>query len=100
MRRWLVLLVLVACSDAVAPEEYAELVESSRRCAADGDCALAGGGLDVIGSCTCAVPVASASVDEINDAASRVECEGAVVECASNDNVRCEESRCVSDQNR
>ena len=81
-----------ACSNTT-PEEYVELVESSRACGADGECVLAGAG-----ECTCAAPVNKSDAEEVQEAADDVECEGAVVRCPAHNNVRCEAGRCVSDE--
>ena len=84
--------VLMACSDAISREEFAEMVETARACDSAGSCVLAGAG-----QCTCAAPVNQANVSDITDAAARVECDDAVVECATQDNVRCEGGRCIAD---
>lgn len=86
------LTLAVGCT-STTPEELVELVEDSRACGGDGECALAGGGL-----CTCEQPVNSAEVEEVNEAAEDVECEGATADCPGHNNIRCEAGRCVSDE--
>jgi hypothetical protein len=91
MRRVVTLLVLAACADVTTPEEYVEIVEGSRACAADGECVLAGSG-----ACTCAAPVNAAEAARVDEAAAEVDCKGATVECPSQGDVRCNAGRCVS----
>lgn len=86
--------ILGACT-ATSPEEFAAIVEEARACQ-DGDgCQLAGGG-----QCTCDTPVNDDAVARIDEAAADVDCEGAVVECTSHQNVRCEDGRCRSDESQ
>ncbi|MEQ9320872.1 MAG: hypothetical protein RIF41_17050 [Polyangiaceae bacterium] len=81
-----------ACT-ATSPEELAEIVDEARACQ-DGDvCELAGGG-----QCTCATPVNADAAARVDEAAADVDCEGAMVECVSHQNVRCEDGRCRSDE--
>ena len=95
--RWLglslLLIGMVVACDEVTAESYADLVERSRGCAETSECVLAGGG-----QCTCAQPVNASAVPEIESAVEDLDCEGAVVDCDGNDNVRCEAGRCISDQ--
>ncbi len=93
MLSWAVICVGLCSCDDTTPQQYVELVEDSRGCSADGECALAGSG-----DCTCAAPVNTNSADAVNEAACEVECEGAVVECPGHSNIRCEAGRCVSDE--
>jgi hypothetical protein len=87
--------VAVVCGGctATSPEEYVEIVEEARLCDEGDVCELAGGG-----TCICPMPVNGAAVDSVEEAAADVDCEGAVVECVSHSNLRCEEGRCVSDE--
>ena len=91
---WIAVLA-VACGGCTgtSPEEYAEIIEEARACDEGDVCELAGAG-----ACTCAMPVNSESVDRVETAAGDVDCEGAVAECISHSNLRCEEGRCVSDE--
>jgi hypothetical protein len=89
--RFALFVLLAACSET-APSEFVELVEASRGCSATEECTVAGGG-----ECTCATPVNVGAVEEIDEAAGEVECEGATISCADNANVRCEAGRCISD---
>jgi hypothetical protein len=82
-----------AAPDAGAPlstEQLSALVEGARACTEGETCALAGAG-----TCTCAQPVNASRAAEIDAAAARVECGGAVVRCANPGTARCEAGRCV-----
>jgi hypothetical protein len=82
-----------AAPDAGAPlssEQLSALVEGARACTEGEACALAGGG-----TCTCAQPVNASRAAEIDAAAARVECGGAVVRCANPGAARCEAGQCV-----
>jgi len=84
--------LLVGCA-ATSPEELAQIVDEARACE-DGDvCELAGSG-----ACTCATPVNADAVATVDEAAADVDCQGAMVECVSHTNLRCEDGRCRSDE--
>lgn len=76
-----------------SPEELVDIVEEARACEEGDSCELAGGG-----TCTCAMPVNAEATERVEEAAADVDCEGAMVECISHSNVRCEDGRCVSDE--
>lgn len=82
-----------AAAGAGAPlssEALQALVEGARACAGGEACALAGAG-----TCTCAQPVNASRAAEIDAAAARVDCGGAVVRCANPGVARCEAGQCV-----
>ncbi len=82
----------LAC-DEVTPQSYLELVEGSRECAAHADCVLAGEG-----ECTCASPVKTSAQEEVIQAAADLDCEGVTTtQCPTHGNLRCEASRCITD---
>jgi hypothetical protein len=75
---------------ALSSEQLQALVDEARACAQGEACALAGAG-----TCTCAQPVNASRAAEIDAAAARVECGGAVVRCANPGAARCEAGQCV-----
>ena len=82
-----------AAPEAAGPltrEQFEAMVESARACAPGDTCALAGGG-----ACLCAQPVNASRAAELDAAAARVECGGAVVRCMNPGAARCEAGRCV-----
>ena len=75
---------------ALSSEQLQALVDGARACAQGEACALAGAG-----TCTCAQPVNASRAAEIDAAAARVDCGGAVVRCANPGAARCEAGQCV-----
>lgn len=75
---------------ALSSEQLQALVDAARACAQGEACALAGAG-----TCTCAQPVNASRAAEIDAAAARVDCGGAVVRCANPGAARCEAGQCV-----
>jgi hypothetical protein len=71
-------------------EQFEALVEEARACTGADSCALAGAG-----TCLCAQPVNASRAAEVDAAAARVECGGAVVRCMNPGAARCEAGRCV-----
>ena len=87
-------LALHACGGMNA-QEYSDLVEEARPCAAGDTCVLAG-----VSACTCATPVNTSREGEINEAADDFDCEKVETSdrCSAHTNVRCEAGRCISDE--
>ena len=75
---------------AMSADQLQDLVESAQACREGEACALAGAG-----TCTCAQPVNASRAAEVDAAAARVECGGAVVRCANPGSARCEAGKCV-----
>ncbi|MBF5042226.1 hypothetical protein FGE12_07440 [Aggregicoccus sp. 17bor-14] len=75
---------------AMSSEQLQDLVQSAQACREGEACALAGAG-----TCTCAQPVNASRAAEVDAAAARVECGGAVVRCANPGSARCEAGKCV-----
>lgn len=93
---FLLLIASAALPACVDPKErLAELIDEAAACEPGDTCVLAGDS-----GCTCAQPVNADRADEVDEAAKDVQCCNLVgqcvaVECASFENVRCEEGRCV-----
>ena len=85
-------LALGGCT-STSPEEFVEIVEEARSCQDGDSCELAGEG-----PCTCPTPVNASAVASVDEAAMDVACEGAVADCVSHQNIRCEDGRCRSDE--
>ena len=87
-------LSLNACDDMSA-QQYADLVDEARACAAADTCVLAGEG-----ACTCATPVNASEEGAINEAADDFDCEKVETadRCTAHSNIRCEAGRCISDE--
>ena len=82
-----------AAPEAAGPltrEQFEAMVEGARACSTGDTCTLAGAG-----ACLCAQPVNAARAAELDAAAARVECGGAVVRCMNPGVARCEAGRCV-----
>jgi hypothetical protein len=94
MKRWVMTAALAFAACAPTTEDLSALIEESRACGEGDTCALAGGG-----TCTCDTPVNGARAAEVDELARRVACYGAMVECPSHFNMRCEAGRCTSDRN-
>jgi len=73
-------------------EEFTQQREEAAACSPGDTCVLAGSS-----QCLCAGPVNAAKAAEIEAAAKEVCCGGAVVDCVSFTNLRCENGRCVAD---
>lgn len=87
-------LLLTACTDGT--DELAATIAEHQTCTADSDCVLAG---DT--DCTCGQPVNVDGVDDVNDAASGVDCcflgSCRAVDCAAVNAIRCVDERCVAE---
>jgi hypothetical protein len=94
LRAFVAALVLSACGGMNA-QEYFDLVEEARPCAAGDTCVLAG-----VSACTCATPVNASQEEEITEAADDFDCEKVETSdrCSAHTNVRCEAGRCISDE--
>lgn len=77
----------------VTEEELQQIIEESKVCAPGDSCILAGGG-----QCTCAVPINAEHRARVEQAVADYDCDGLMVKCMGNINVRCEAGRCVSDR--
>jgi hypothetical protein len=73
-------------------EEFNQEVDEAAACSPGDTCVLAGSA-----QCLCAQPVNASKASQINSSAHDVCCGGAVVECISFTNLRCENGRCVAD---
>ena len=77
----------------VSAEELQQIIEESKACAPADTCILAGGG-----QCRCAQPINAKHKARVEQAVADYDCDGLMVKCMGNTNVRCEASRCVSDR--
>jgi hypothetical protein len=93
MRKLAIALLLAGCSD-ISLEEFADLVAEAAVCEAGDTCVVAVTDSD----CLCGAVVNAEDQSEIEDAARRVDCEGAIVDCVVLTNPRCEDDTCVADR--
>ena len=91
MKRWCLLLLLAACDDAT-PEDYRDLAESSRGCAATEECVLVGAG-----ECTCDTPINRSAEEDLRETADNIDCQYVTISCPAHENLRCEAGRCITD---
>jgi hypothetical protein len=81
-----------AACGGVSEEELQQIIEESKACAPGDTCILAGGG-----QCRCSQPINAKHKARVEQAVADYDCDGLMVSCAGNTNVRCEAGRCVSD---